>query len=308
MNNKTWATVAPIGGFFGRPEAPNLPFYFSDDISLQLLPDWITSDNDLDLLRPRLRQAIKDKKAEYCLLVEYQADALGMPDPSYIGPEARSIQDAALAKIYVVMLSLWLARPTGVHYREIAHCERNGGDWLVRQIADHFRFWPLPEYSYNQISAEDADRAKRLFDVLFNAPQKGPVWAAVSSLGLALTQKEWILRYLLFWLALEALFGPDDAREITFRISQRIAFFLTRGEKSRHEMFDDMKESYKWRSKIVHGVRISKLKSELSAILITNLEDTARRALLTILEDNALAKIFTGKGRERYLDDLVFER
>ena len=34
------------------------------------------------------------------------------------------------------------------------------------------------------------------------------------------------MRYALFWMALEALFGPEDGREISFRLSPRIAFLL----------------------------------------------------------------------------------
>ena len=32
--------------------------------------------------------------------------------------------------------------------------------------------------------------------------------------------------FLILWLVIESLFGPEDAREITFRLSQRLALFM----------------------------------------------------------------------------------
>lgn len=310
MHNASWITIAPICNLWAPPEAVQLPFFFSDDTSLRPLPEWITSENgmEIDQLRPRLRQAIVDKKITHCLTVEYQADSLGTPDPEWRGPEPRSIQDTALEKIHIVMLSMWLAQPTGMHFREIAHCVKSGQDWLVRQIGDHYRDYPLSAYKNEQMNSEDVNRAKHLSKLLFGMPTEGPVWSAICSTGLALTQHNWILRYLVFWLVLEALFGPEDPRETAFRISQRIAFFLADAGDSPHELFVSMKESYKWRSKIVHGVRLKKLKDEASEDLISNLELTARRSILRILENKSLTDIFSGKDRERYLDDLVFAR
>src|SRR5262249_40706002 len=45
------------------------------------------------------------------------------------------------------------------------------------------------------------------------------------------------IRYSLLWIALEALFGPEDGGEITHRLSQRIAFFLKTENPATREMF-----------------------------------------------------------------------
>ena len=113
----------------------------------------------------------------------------------------------------------------------------------------------------------------------------------------------WAIRYSLFWIALEALFGPEDAREITYRLSQRVAFFLGHDRADVKGLFSLTKKGYAYRSKIVHGRWKEDAGSESQ---MAEAEDLVRRSLVRVLEDQELIKTFSGKTRESFLDDLVF--
>jgi hypothetical protein len=111
---------------------------------------------------------------------------------------------------------------------------------------------------------------------------------------------------LLLWVALEGLFGPEDAREVTFRLSQRAAFFHADDRREAQELISIVKTGYSWRSKVVHGMRLSKLPKKNWEQIMSEAEDLLRRSLNRLLNDLQLVQTFEGKTRERYLNDLVF--
>ena len=111
------------------------------------------------------------------------------------------------------------------------------------------------------------------------------------------------VRFALFWIALEALCGPEDAREITYRLSQRLGFFLGASQSEARELFLKAKKAYGFRSKIVHG-RWKEDPENTTRMAET--EDLLRRSLVRIMENKDLTATFSGKSRERFLDDLVF--
>ena len=107
----------------------------------------------------------------------------------------------------------------------------------------------------------------------------------------------------LLWIALEALFGPEDAREITFRLSQRVALFLAEDRAEAKQLFTMVKKAYSFRSKIVHG----RWKEEPDSLVrMAEVENLVRRSFGRILSDEAVRDTFVGNGREAYLDDLAF--
>jgi hypothetical protein len=122
----------------------------------------------------------------------------------------------------------------------------------------------------------------------------------------ALSDQTWEFRFLLIWLVLECLFGPETPQETTFRLSQRMAFFLEKEGSTAREVYARIKKSYEWRSKIVHGLRLSNLQGEKSDSLSVELEGLVRRSLVAILDSENLAETFDGGGREEYLDSLAF--
>ncbi len=111
------------------------------------------------------------------------------------------------------------------------------------------------------------------------------------------------IRYALFWIALEALFGAEDPKEITYRLSQRVAFFLAGGRHEAKALFSMAKKGYVFRSKIVHG----RWREEPeNTTRMAEVEALVRRSLMRVIESENLRSTFSGKAREGFLDDLVF--
>lgn len=102
-------------------------------------------------------------------------------------------------------------------------------------------------------------------------------------------------------------FGPVDPREITYRLSQRIALFLNSDRTQAGELFKKVKDGYHWRSKIVRGLHLGKLKEDKSKELMCEIESVARNSLIRILSERSLTQEFNSKKRENYLDGLVFQ-
>ena len=68
------------------------------------------------------------------------------------------------------------------------------------------------------------------------------------------------------------------------------------------------KKGYSWRSKVVHGSRLSKLSGTESAKILHEVEQLVRKALIAILQNNELIEKIDGKKREEFLDGLIFDR
>jgi hypothetical protein len=56
-----------------------------------------------------------------------------------------------------------------------------------------------------------------------------------------------------YWVGLESLFSPDSTQEVRFRVSLRIAAFLGESPDEWEAIYNEMRHSYDWRSKVVHG-------------------------------------------------------
>lgn len=108
------------------------------------------------------------------------------------------------------------------------------------------------------------------------------------------------------WIVLEAIFGPEGSGEITYRISYRIAFFLTSNKSEAKLIYDNAKAGYKLRSKVVHGMRAKNTSEEKFQESLWKTEDIIRRTLKQILGEPDLIKQINGKNRETYLDSIVF--
>lgn len=303
----SWLTIAPVRNLWRLPEALHLPYSFDDRTSLRALPEWVLSDAKHDPLRAKFGRAVKKSRAKYCVTVEYQADALGSPDPTWRGKGTRSIQEWAVERVQNVLLAFWLVRRTSVTFREVAHFIDRGTEQVTRHLTKYDALCPLPTYIDEAYDDTDFERVRVLFRALTELPMEGTLKTAAQSTARALTEQSWTMRFLILWLVLESLFGPEDGREITFRISQRIALFLhdKRGEAA-ETLFGQMKSSYGWRSKLVHGLRLAKLTDDQSRALIVELEETVNAALVRILSSEMLVKTFDTQGREKLLDGLVF--
>jgi Apea-like HEPN len=107
-----------------------------------------------------------------------------------------------------------------------------------------------------------------------------------------------------FWIALEALFGPDDSSELSYKLAERIAFFIADNTADARQLFQKSKKCYGVRSKIVHG------RYKPSPDIDQMMEDTeaiVRTAFRHLIEKPGMLPIFVSKKRDEYLADLIFD-
>jgi hypothetical protein len=306
-----WLTIVPIYNLWSLPDELQLPFSLNKRASLSRLPDWLTDEqqsNVVDLLLPKVREELKAHGTiRYCIVVEYQADSLGSTDPQWQGQKTRSIQDSAFEDARNFFLALWLVHPTSIHYRQVVHVANRPSDRLIRQIEKYDPQRHLPNCEDDEYQVSDLERARLIANGLSDVPINGNIRTAVHAVMRAQTEGEWTIRFLIFWLVMESLYGPEDGREITFRLSQRVAIFLSSNSVDAKNTFRRVKASYSWRSKLVHGLRLAKLTEVESTKLIIELEECIRDSLIKILSDDSLLATFDGSAREQFLDELVFK-
>jgi hypothetical protein len=285
---------------------------FGAGFLLQEIPNWLLRDPELQVLSFGDRAGIQ--QTEYALVCEYPAMSLMERDPGWRGQQPRSIQAAKTEAAIFANLALWLTQPSMVCFTFAFHAlswtahdvlrdrepsiERNGGSEEQPPLRCH------PNDGRNSISVEQLNRAAGLHAALLTIPRKNRIWTALRSFWAGLATFERDIRYSLFWVGLEALFGSDEPGEITYKLAQRIAFFISNSPESATATFQDVKGCYRTRSKIVHGTWEDDLTFETH---MGQTEDFARQACLRLLDDQPLIQTFLQKkGRDRFLEEFVF--
>jgi hypothetical protein len=293
-----WQTIIPIRGI---DLSPNQRFDFADGMVLDVLPDWVSPHPWLIMLGERIKQSVK--KATHGLIINYEAEAFGSPDPAWQGPDLKSIQEVKYELAVLANFALWLSCPSPVRLACVFHVELRDPDPMVKHIGTVPRVFHHPKDSDRSPSAKDFKRAQHLHSSLALLPRgQGSVWNAFQAVWAALQTHVDIIRYFLFWVALESLFGPDNGVQISLKLSKRIAAFLAKDHNEAQELSTKVKKGYKFRSTIAHGRWKVNPNSEA---LLAVVEIFARESLIHVLTDNDLLKTFSGKGREKYLDGLV---
>jgi hypothetical protein len=204
-------------------------------------------------------------------------------------------------------LALWLARPTGIRFSQVIIVLFNGDSWKLLHRFAIRPFLPTQRDWNTVLTRDDLVLAQRFVGSLDTLQQNSAVWIAVRTISEALTDDWWESRYLFLWVALEALFGPKDAREINYRLALRISIFLSDSKELSRSIFRAVKMGYGWRSKVVHGVGPKDQDPEVSDLILCVVKALLRRSLHRILLEDGMMQRFTSKGREDYLDNLVFD-
>jgi len=301
-----WYACGVAITFFYDEGTLALPIQLGERVRLEPVPDWVKTKEALHLLSWTDRDAIQD--AHLAFATEYDAQALGSPDPDWKGESPRGIQSVVDEKFALANLALWIVRPSRLSCGPVLHFGRNGDPESLRTAASLRRILVTEEEEDAIPSPDDFVKARRVFEVILSLPRQGTLWTAVRMLMRALTESMWETRFLLQWVVLESLFGSTNPQETTYRLSQRLSLFLGQQSEDCKDLFEKAKFGYAWRSKIVHGMRLSKLTPEQSADLSRASELLLRRAFLRILDHAETVATFDGPGREEYLDLLLFAR
>jgi hypothetical protein len=89
-------------------------------------------------------------------------------------------------------------------------------------------------------------------------------------------------------------------------MSERIAFFLADQRDKAAQIYASAKNGYKWRSKIVHGMKLSSLRDADSEQVLYDAEYFIRASLVRIFKSDKIIQLFDGNEREKYLNGLIF--
>ena len=90
-----WQSWAPIFNLEHFSDIPKDGIDFAECVRLELLPEWVRSEEATKHLHASQRSEIK-RYVNYGFRLEYKAASLGEPDPDYKGEEPRSKQDRAV--------------------------------------------------------------------------------------------------------------------------------------------------------------------------------------------------------------------
>lgn len=290
-------TVAPVSGLYVNG---GTKVELAEGLLLTPMPDWAKKDEMSAGLAERDRTAILQAGA--ALVSEYDADGLGSPDPAADDGKS-SIQQRKQLLCTLANLAFWIRRPTRAQFSIVFHAPDFGSGPSVQQI---LQFPPLlyhPETISTSLKDADFENIARFHEVLASVSRDTALWNALWATWTALTTRSEPVRYSLLWIALEALFGPEDGREITLRLAQRIAFLIGESPSEKKELFRAVKSAYSLRSKIVHG-RWKEGSGGLEKM--AELELIVRKALGILLKNDGLRGTFASKRREEYLDELIF--
>ena len=295
-----WCTVAPLE----YDGALDVPFDLGNDVLLCARPDWLTQDEITYALGDYDRTLLET--SYYVLMQEYNASSFGEPDSAWAGERPRSKQQKAEEALNLADTALWLAKPAPIGFRRVVVAHHPSGLWQRVQFG-----WANPLCCRsldieNEYERSDLQLAKELNCALLTVGRQQAIWIAARTLWLALVTREWPIRYLLLWAALETLFGPEDGREITYRIAQRLAFFISEDRTEAKKRFQMCKKAYEWRCRVVHGMRLKKLKPQESEGLMHESEFLIRLSIRRILKNKSLMMEINGRNREDFLDNLVF--
>lgn len=298
-----WMAIALLKPHWHGYPADASSRHVTPDVTYELAPDWLQRVAEDELARSDLGEHAGSKGA-HCLCVRYEA---GPPASAHEGATADEVSEHVEARraLNTASLMLWLSRRSTFGYDTIVVANEEDEGWTWREITTHNIRLALPSYQSADIEAEDFRTAYRFGAAFKHARPQGAIRMASHALTMALTQSDWPLRYLSLWLALESLFGPEDARETTFRLCQRIALFLAPRGTEAIALFRSVGESYRWRSKVAHGLRLQKLEANRSLELLESLEELVHRALRKIVDDDVLLRTLDSNRRKEFLDHLA---
>lgn len=108
--------------------------------------------------------------------------------------------------------------------------------------------------------------------------------------------------------ALESIF-TTDSNEISHKLSERIAFFLSQYDHVKMDVYKTIKKAYSIRSKLVHGDTLNnKLIGDLPDICF-QCDEYLRKIVMAILEDKRLLEIFESNNQnvENYFNTLILQ-
>lgn len=298
-----WTAYSPILNYFDADEVFKDSKTLSDNISIENMPDWVANHEILQELSSNDRLDFTATGKSIC--VQYEADNLGDPVGLDISREI-SKHELAGENILMTPLAFWITKQSSFSSGPILHFEHHNDTPTFRSLVIGARTVTYDDYKDAVLVDDDITKAGKYLVSMLSLDRKGTIRTAIRLVHNSITEKMWEVRYMLQWIALESLFGPSDPQELSYRISQRIGFFLGTNRDEARDYYIKAKKGYGWRSKISHGLKTSKLKDDQTSELGLDTELLLIESLKKILSDRKLIEMIDSDKREEFLDNLIF--
>jgi len=126
-------------------------------------------------------------------------------------------------------------------------------------------------------------------------PDSIPLNRAIFFIGAARSSSQLSVKIANYCSALESLLITSPT-ELTYRLCQRVAWLLGESTEERYELFQQLKDAYDFRSKVVHGSYTSAKKLRNDLLPSVRACDTILRGVLgQVLEDEVLRAYILGR-------------
>jgi Apea-like HEPN len=302
-------TVIPLNNLL-IPNGSVIPF--GKTFVLQDVPKWVKQE---EATAPFSRHAVREiLAANHALVAEYQASAMGEPDPEWAGSRPRSIQECRFQAAYLANFAIWLEVPSKLCFTLGLHAltKVEGGNVsdapfvLGTERADPFYCYPREEG--NIVTLDHLKRAANFYGLLETIPRGNPVWAALRAFSGSLRSYYAEYRYPLFWQGLESLFGSENEwYGINKRLRNRISYFLADDATSQKEISEIVEDCYRVRGEIVHGRQAidSNCDDEKMEEAMERTENIVRTVVRHILQKPDLLAVLLSSWRDEYLEKWV---
>lgn len=272
---------------------------FAHDLVLCETPSWLKDDYVFTRLSDHEQYTIKSGKysfvADHDESPEAQIDELKRQRTEPPRHE-RDTRYATLANF-----ALWLAQPSAACFTLLFHGPRSLSEHHVESVGRQNELYCHPEDEQKHISTTDLQLAGRLHSSLVNLSFGTSVWLAVRSTWAALTTGVDDLRYPLFWIALEAIFGPDDYEPgLSGILARRISIFTAEKPKFVTPIHEEATKCYELRSKILHGRWDNSAPIEQ---LMMSTETIIRKVFVRLLTESQLLATINSVNRDGFLKD-----
>ena len=294
-----WESVAPI---LPTKALPNRVSRIGPGVILDAIPAWFKGERQYAEKEFGKREAFS---SQACLRATLEGDGLGELCAGPGGKQGKN-HEVSWERIRIANLALWLARPSALHVELVVTTEPEpgpGGTAISGRFLESIR--PHERYAGASLTVNNVETADRLATAIQQLPRPSSVWTATRFLWLALTEELWETRYVNLWVAIEALFGPENRERIGRKLRTRVARFLNDDDREALVARDIVKVGYDLRSAAVHGNRLAtRTEPEMPDSMLMS-EGIVLTTLRKILTDPELVTKFCSPSRDGYLDGLA---
>ena len=305
----TWYTIAPLTNERVLGSDVVLPFDLAAGVRISKPPREYGEPTIASWIEKCHGSERGFHKARVAFVAKYEANSMGDPDPDWKGITVRSRQERALDAIRFANVAIWLAQPSAMGFEFFLHLSTEEiGGVLVRRSGTFAMLRTNHDYVGAVVGSVHLSTARDFAQALTTIPRPGGLATAIRMMWLALTEEMWDTRFLLLWVTLEALFGPEDgyAKRVSVEVPRRVATFFGKNRKEQVEAYQIVEDSYEWRSRVVHGQRIDGMTEAKSKDLLLWAERMVRTAIRHILKEPADLEIFSDSAqREARLDAMA---